>query len=139
MNPCPMRRTAFVLIALAAAPTASMADIVSPEAFQALAEGRTLHFSLDGEPFGAEQFFPERRSLWRFADGSCEPGRWEPQGPEICFVYASDPAPICWLFREHGGRFVAHLTEAGAETGFSLDLDRVAPEPLPCPGPPVGS
>ncbi len=134
-----MRKLALAL-ALLAAPPAGAAELVTPEAFRALSEGRTLHFSLDGAPFGAEQFFADRRSLWRFADGSCEPGRWTAREDDgICFVYDSDPAPICWLFREDAAGFVAHLLEDGAETGFSLDLDRVAPEPLPCPGPQVGS
>lgn len=133
-----MRLLALALILLAAS-AASAADVVTPEAFRSLSEGRTLYFKLDGEPYGAEQFFSDRRSLWRFSDGSCEAGRWEARDAEICFVYESDPTPICWLFREEGAGFAAHLVEDGAETGFNLDLDRVAPEPLPCPGPRIGS
>jgi hypothetical protein len=125
------------LLLLVAGPAA--ADLVDPDAFQAMSEGRTLHFTLDGAPFGAEQFFPGRRSLWRFADGTCEPGRWEARDAQICFVYDSDPTPICWHFRDAGGAFAAHLVDAGAETGFRLDLARVADEPLACPGPDVGS
>ncbi len=128
----------LVFLALNAAP-ALAAELVPHEAFQAMAEGRTLHFTLGGAPFGSEQFFPGRRSLWRFADGRCAPGRWEAQGPEICFVYDADPTPICWLFRRAGAAFAAHLLDGGAETGFSLELERVAEEPLPCLGPRVGS
>ena len=135
-NPC---RLALALVALAAPAAVAATDLVAPEAFEALVEGRTLHFTLDGAPFGAEQFFPGRRSLWRFADGSCEPGRWEARGPEICFTYAAAPTPICWLFRRDGERFAAHLVEDGDETSFSLELDRVTADPLPCLGPPVGS
>lgn len=127
----------LVLLALNASPAA--AELVAPEAFRTMAEGRTLHFTLDGAPFGAEQFFPGRRSLWRFADGSCAPGRWEARGPEICFVYETDPTPICWLFRQEGASFAAHLLDGGAETGFRLELERLADDPLPCPGPNVGS
>lgn len=127
-----------VLLVLQTAPGAA-AELVPPEAFQTMSEGRTLHFTLDGAQFGAEQFFPGRRSLWRFADGSCAPGRWEAQGPQICFLYDADPTPICWLFRREGAEFAALLLDGGAETGFRLELDRVAEDPLPCPGPPVGS
>ena len=61
-------------------------------------------------------------------------------GPGDLLVYDPDPTPICWLFRREGASaFAALLVEGGAETGFRLELARVADDPLPCPAPPVGS
>jgi hypothetical protein len=135
----PARGAAAAALALALALPAAAQDVLPPEAFEAMSEGRTLHFSRLGLPFGAEQYFPGRRSLWRFADGTCLAGEWRPAGEAICFTYEGDPAEQCWHLRQWGGRFAAHLIEDGAEAGFRLDLERIASEPLPCPGPQVGS
>jgi hypothetical protein len=132
------RAAVLALVAALAAPAAGETPM-TPEAFEALAEGRTLHFSLDGAPFGAEQFLPGRRTLWRFADETCEPGRWRAEGAAICFEYVSEPGPICWRVLQGVPGLTAALLEGGAETGFRLQLDRIDPAPLPCPGPRVGS
>ncbi len=93
-----------LVLLLLLAPVAAAQEVVSPEAFERLAEGRTLHFTLDGAPFGAEQYFPGRRSLWRFEDGSCEAGAWRPEGDLVCFRYeAEGPSAQCWRFRRAGG------------------------------------
>ena len=130
-----MRRLA--VLALAAAP--AFAGTMTPEAFDAAATGRTLHFSLAGQPFGSEQYFSGRRVLWRFEDGSCQLGRWWPSGALICFAYDSGGGAQCWAFRPHPGGFSAALVEGGAETGFVLDLAGSDSVPLDCPGPGVGS
>jgi hypothetical protein len=129
-----------LLFALWLAATGAVAeDRVSPSDFEALAKGRTLHFTLDGLPFGAEQFFSGRRSLWRFLDGTCAAGRWYDDGGAFCFVYDGDGAPICWHFTTQHGRHRARLIEGGTETGFVLDLAGIDDAPLDCPGPDVGS
>lgn len=112
---------------------------LSPAAFEALAEGKTLHFNLDGQPFGSEQFFAGRRSLWRFADGACQSGGWTAQADLICFRYESEPDAQCWRFGTSGGRLRAGLVEDGRETGFALELDAVDDTALPCLGPDVGT
>lgn len=126
-------------LGLAAAPAAAEQSIVPPRAFEAMSENRTLHFTLHGRPFGAEQFFTGRRSLWRHADGVCAPGIWRPEGDAICFEYEGDPAPVCWRLLDTPEGYVASLVEGGEEAGLRLDLDRIGAEPLPCPGPRVGS
>ncbi len=133
-------RTVAALVLLSALATAARAETpVSPEAFEAMTEGRTLHFRLGGVPFGAEQFLPGRRTLWRFAEDACEPGRWYGEGDAICFVYETQPGPICWRFLRDGEDFTAALIEDGAETGFHIDLDRIEASPLACLGPNLGS
>ena len=109
------------------------------DAFEALSEGRTLHFTLDGLPFGSEQFFPGRRSLWRTPDGRCETGVWAPRGDAICFVYETTPEAQCWRFTRSGGEIRADFMEGGEPDGESVLLDRVDDARLDCPGPRVGS
>jgi hypothetical protein len=127
------------LVALALAGPAVAQPVVAPRDFERLSEGRTMTFTLYGEPFGAEQFFSGRRSLWQYADGDCEEGLWHAEGDAICFVYPSSPAPHCWHFRGSGGAYTAHLLENGVETGFVIDLDTIGDQPLACAGPRVGS
>jgi hypothetical protein len=131
--------TARLILVLAALAGPAAAQDMAPEAFETLSEGRTLHFTLNGAPFGAEQYFAGRRSLWRYGDGTCQDGVWWSEGPRTCFRYGEDRPAQCWQFRADGGRISAALVEGGAETGFVLVLDGVDDAPLPCPGPKVGS
>jgi hypothetical protein len=128
----------LALLAMTLAASAA-AQPMSPQAFEAMSEGRTLHFTLDGAPFGAEQYFSGRRSLWRFVDGTCETGVWWDEGERICFRYGEDAPAQCWHFRGAAGGLAAALVQDGRETGFVLDLSHVDRAPLPCPGPKVGS
>jgi hypothetical protein len=131
-----MLRQALIL-ALVVAVQARAEGPVSPQAFEAMSVGRTLHFTLEGKPFGAEQYFPGRRSLWRFADGTCEAGSWRAEGERIRFTYERDPEPQCWRMVEVGGRLRAALAGDGA--GLVLDLSHADDAPLPCPGPDLGT
>lgn len=138
MRPIPHGPALLFVLSLAAAGAVAQ-EPMPAEAFEALAEGRTLHFTLDGLPFGSERFFAGRRSLWRYVDGTCAHGRWFGEGDAICFVYEDGAAPICWTFTTEGGGHQARLVENGAETGFVLDLAGIDDAPLDCPGPEVGS
>ena len=132
-----MRRLVLPLALLA---TAAAADgAMTPQAFEAASTGRTLHFTRAGQPFGAEQYLSGRRVLWRFADGSCQQGRWWDDGDRICFDYQNGDGPQCWRFHPRPGGFAAALVENGGETGFVLELAASDTAPLDCPGPDVGS
>ena len=126
-----------ILALLLAAPAAG--EPMTADAFQALAEGHVLHFTYQGAPFGAEQYFPGRRSLWRYADGTCAAGVWWPEAGGICFRYEMRGDTQCWRFDDRPDGFAAELVEGGAGTGFVLELNRRDDAPLPCPGPRVGS
>lgn len=128
----------FLLFAAAVAATPAAAGEMTAESFAAFAEGRTLYFTRDGQPFGAEQYFPGRRSLWRFEDGTCEEGRWWGEGRLICFEY-DDGVPQCWHFRGGPDGFTAASVRDGAETGFELRFSHADDRPLDCLGPKVGS
>jgi hypothetical protein len=121
------------VLAAAAAPAAAQ-GVVAPEEFEARSLGRTLYFSLSGEPFGAEQYLPGRRSLWRFRGGACVEGSWVARGEALCFTYDGEAGSHCWRLRDGPEGLSAYLVEGGAEAGLRLDLDRVDTAPLPCPG-----
>ncbi|HRO12091.1 hypothetical protein [Amaricoccus sp.] len=129
---------ALLALLLLAAPAAGQ-EILTPEAFEAMAEGRTLHFTHLGRPYGAEQYLPGRRSIWRYADGSCTQGRWWAEGERICFRYDTDPEAQCWRFLPRPGGLAAERLEGAAATGFTVEMSRADTAPLACPGPKVGT
>lgn len=133
-------RLIFVPPALAAAlACATGAGAMAPDVFEAMSEGHTLYFTRDGADFGAEQYFPGRRSLWRYADGTCAWGRWYDRDGLICFQYDNGGGPQCWAFDGDGAGFSAKLIENGAPTGLLLHMSGADQRPLDCPGPGVGS
>jgi hypothetical protein len=133
-----MARRLAILALLVSAPAAA-GEPMTAEAFEALAEGHVLRFTYQGAPFGAEQYFPGRRSLWRYADGTCSAGVWWAEGGGVCFRYEERTDTQCWRFRPRPGGLAAELVEDGAGTGFVLELSGRDETPLPCPGPKVGS
>ena len=132
-----------LLALLLAAPAPAAGDAMPPAAFEALAEGHMLHFTLDGAPFGAEQYFPGRRSLWRFADGTCAAGPLvRRRATAICFrLRRAARRPVLALPATTGrAASTAALVEDGAGTGFVPRARATSTEkPLACPGPDVGS
>lgn len=136
--PVPILVAILVAVALPAA-----AAPLGPSGFEAMAEGRTLRFvTRDGASFGAEQYFPGRRSLWQYPDGSCAEGRWWPEGDTVCFSYGPGAERQCWSFEAGPNGVAVRLLEggAGAPVGeLVIDLARVDRTPLDCPGPDVGS
>lgn len=132
-----MRLALATLLAALLAGGAVAQEPVTPEAFEAMAEGRTLHFTLeDGRPFGSEQYLSGRRVLWQFAGGECQSGAWRAVGELICFSYDGDPVEKCWTLRTEAGRLSAELE--GPE-GLRLEMSHADERPLSCPGPGVGA
>ncbi len=138
MSPALQSCLAIAVVLGLTGPAAADAPMTGAE-FEALSEGRTLHFSLGGAPFGSEAFKSGRRSVWRFPDGTCAPGSWREHGGAICFVYDGDPGEQCWLFRREGGGVVAYFIEDGAPDEEPVVLERVDRAPLACRGPDVGA
>jgi len=106
--------------------------IISPDAFEKLSTGKTLHFSLDGKPFGAEEFFEGRRSKWRFQDGTCEDGEWFAENDLICFNYEGGLETQCWHFLKTEDGYGARAE--GAPIDDILKLERIDEKPLLCSG-----
>lgn len=133
------RISAALALTVTMAMAAAAQEPVAPAEFESLSQGRSLHFTLDGLPFGAEQFFADRRSLWRSRDGTCTSGRWQAVGELFCFTYDDAPAPQCWRLARRGGTLTAVFVEDGREGAPTLELARIDGERLDCPGPKVGS
>jgi hypothetical protein len=129
--------TGLGLLVALAGPAA--AEVLTPEAFEALAEGRTLYFTQGEARYGEEQYLPGRRSLWRYEDGSCSNGLWWGEGEAICFSYEDAPGPQCWRFTRGPRGVSAELVEGGARTGIVVEMSRADTVPLPCAGPDVGT
>ncbi len=128
-------RTLALCLTLLAQPLAAQTPM-GAEAFEAYTEGRTLTFSADGQPYGAEEYRADRRVRWSFLDGECREGRWYPEGDLICFVYEDFGGPRCWTFwREDGG---LRARFAGDPEGSILYETAASDEPLECLGPEVG-
>ena len=133
------RRAPALATAILLAARVGSAEPLSTAAFEALAEGHVLRFTQDGAPFGVEQFFPGRRSLWQYRDGTCAGGVWWPDAGLICFRYEAETVSQCWRFEKGAGGVSAELVEAGAPTGLVVELSGWDTRPLACPGPRVGT
>ena len=95
---------------------------VSPSEFREYAEGHTLYFNLDGEPFGSEAFEPGGQTLWRYMDGSCAEGVWQTHGGQLCFYYGDGAEVLCWrLIRDEQGLLVRLLGD-GSDAGMELRI-----------------
>ena len=125
------------LLALAALPLASRADepLAAPE-FEAYVQGKTLYFGLGGQPYGAEEYLPDRHVRWSFLDGRCKDGRWYEEAGMICFVYEHTSIPQCWSFFREGNGLRAVFENDPAST--VLYEARQSDEPMICMGPDVG-
>jgi hypothetical protein len=118
-----MKKLVALLLLLAAGP-ALAAEPVAPSEFRDYAEGHTLYFELDGEPFGSEAFEPGGRTLWRFEkEGTCLEGAWRPYGAQLCFFYEDGTGEIlCWrLLRDEQGLMVRLLGD-GPDAGMTLRI-----------------
>lgn len=132
-----MRALALAL-ALAAAPAAAE-ERLDAAAFEALAQGRTLFFTRDGAPYGAEQYLPGRRVIWQYADGSCSEGVWFAAEGALCFLYEHAERPQCWIFARRGEARFARRPGQPAGTPGELRLSRITETPLVCGAPGLGA
>ena len=129
-------RLILALMLLAAPAVAERA--VTPEEFEQMVQGKTFHFDRFGEPFGAEQYFADRRVIWAFEDGQCQRGIWFANtSDEICFVYDGSPTPLCWHFLEMPDGDL-HARVVGDDPADDLVTSDVTTEALDCPMPDLG-
>lgn len=111
--------------------------VISPRAFAAYVRGKTLYFAQQGQPYGAEQYLPGNRSIWRYADGQCSRGVWYVRDNQICFLYDGDSDVQCWLFLKTASGYAAHAV--GREPESDLDVIWRDDRPLDCALPEPGS
>ncbi|GAB4298541.1 MAG: hypothetical protein Kow0058_14770 [Roseovarius sp.] len=131
-----MRRLVLLMCLVSAAPAASGQAPMTAEEFDDYTRGKTFYYGSGGEPYGAEEYLPDRRVIWTFLDGKCQNGRWYEAGGLICFVYENEFGPQCWSFTRSIDGLIARFENDPAQTEL-YEVQRTA-EPLACPGPDVG-
>ncbi|MEL6479274.1 MAG: hypothetical protein AAFR17_18245, partial [Pseudomonadota bacterium] len=108
---------------------------ITPREFQDYAEGYTLYFEHDGEPFGSESFDEGGAVTWRYRDGVCVDGVWRAHGAQICFYYGDPQGVLCWRMLRDGDQLLARLLGDAENAGMELQITRRDREPLICGGP----
>ena len=124
------------LLALLLALPAAAQDIMSAEEFDAYTRGKTLYYSQNGQAYGAEIYYDNRRVKWSFLDGECKDGTWFEEAGLICFVYDDNPVPQCWSFVPGSSGLIARF-ENDPETSELYEAQDIG-EDLICLGPKVG-
>lgn len=121
---------------LSAAQAAHAQSPMTPEEFDAWSVGKTLDYAVDGQVYGSESYFPDRRVLDADIGGPCVEGTWHAEGDAVCFVYPARDGTHCWLYWRNGDNVFAKPLNAPPED--PAQAVTVAQSPLSCPGPDVG-
>ncbi|MEN9062155.1 MULTISPECIES: hypothetical protein [Ponticoccus] len=131
-----MKQTlALVLSCLMALP-AMAAEPMSASDFESYVTGKTLYYGESGQPYGVEEYLPDRQVRWSFLDGQCKDGFWYENAGQICFVYEDNPDPQCWSFYRNGGSLRAVFeNDLTSTTLYEAQQDD---KPMLCHGPDVG-
>jgi hypothetical protein len=111
-------------------------EFMSPDEFQSYANGKTLYFAQQGQPYGVEQYLPGQQSIWQYADGTCAHGLWYAREEQICFIYEGDSTEQCWRFLRKGDGFAARAN--GREPAADLDVIWRDEVPIQCTAPDLG-
>lgn len=127
----------FSLIFVCTASAAVAETPMSASEFGAYVDGKTLYYSQNGQPYGAEQYLPNQRVRWSFLDGDCKEGVWYQQGQEICFVYEDFGGPQCWSFYLDGSGKLRGNFESDPEATTLYEAQEDS-KPMLCLGPEVG-
>jgi len=133
-----MRALTLCAALLVAALPAAAEEPMTAEEFDAYTRGLTLTYSVEGTPYGVEQYLPNRRVRWTFIGDQCQDGIWYERAGNICFIY--DNAPMneqCWQFFQTEGGLRAVFQ---GPDGPSTELYEVQQNdaPMACMGPDVG-
>lgn len=128
-------RTLGLLLALWAG-SAHAQQALNGEGFDDLSLGTTMYFTENGLFYGAEQFLPDHRSVWRAEDGTCINGKWAEVDGGICFMYDNGDGPHCWeiLVSETG----TTVTSTTGDPPLVLELSNQDTKPILCTAPAFG-
>lgn len=128
-----MRLTAVLLLFVQ---SASAQTPMTPEEFDRWSTGRTLDYSTDGQVWGSEAYFPDRRVRDADTGGPCRDGYWYADGDAVCFVYPGFDGTHCWLYWRDGDAVFAKPVQSAPEDAPQHVTPAAAP--LDCPAPDVG-
>lgn len=128
----------LLLICLATPALADPPDrLLTPQEFETQFTGRTFAYDDQGTVWGIETYLADRRVQWRAVGQDCKLGHWFPQGSAICFDYEDGTENQCWNFVQlgRGGMQAQFLNDPASPPAGMQELT----DPVPCPGPEVGS
>lgn len=127
----PRRLLPLTLAAVIAAPlwAQDSSRPLSASEFEALTTGHVMSHAEKGSIYGAEEYLPGRRVIWKDADG-CLSGHWQESGGLICFDYEGSSERWCWSYVQQGEGLVARLM--GDAKAPPVEL-RPTLAPLSCP------
>jgi hypothetical protein len=126
-----------LLLALCLSGQAAAAQsLMTPEEFDAWSLGKTLDYSVAGQVYGSEAYFPDRRVRDADTGGPCIDGSWYADGNAVCFVYPAHDGTHCWHYWRDGSAVLAK--PVGAAPDDPAQQVTEAASPLACPGPEVG-
>ena len=149
------RRAAAIGITLAVlAPLAAMAQKAEApsgsvpiirdiplEDWRARVLGRTVHYYIDGEPFGREYYFPDGRGvIFQHVGGTCLEGEWVYREAIAAYCYLWPEAVSCFRHVMRGDETLILPVEPDGSPSLSgpQTVERITPQPLSC-GPAVTS
>ncbi len=102
------------------------------EEWSGMAMGRTLSYSIEGELWALEHYFPgSNRVTLQFYDGSCLEGVWEHTPPLYCFHWEAE-GTSCFRHARLGEEILILETRDGVETGAVQVMSGVTDTPLAC-------
>ncbi len=127
----------LALLALLATPAVAQdAPGLSATEFDAYVAGKTLSWALPGQPWGTEEYLPNRQVQWATRPGECQIGTWYESSGQICFSYQDRADTSCWIFRKTDTGLTAELQ--GPTGPLTLTESGQIAGGMPCPGPEVG-
>jgi hypothetical protein len=115
---------------------ASVSTPMSAVEFDAYVTGKTLDWAFEDQPWGVEEYLPNRRVQWATEPGECQIGRWEVEGNQICFSYEGRYVISCLIFRRTANGLTADLQ--GPNAPLALSETAQSTQGLACPGPDLG-
>ncbi len=129
-------KPAFALAFIASGAQAQ--KTLTGEEFDALSLNSTLYFTENGVFYGAEQYLPDRRTIWRAEDGTCVNGEWAEVEGDICFMYDNGSVAACWqIVATEQGLTITSANNFG-QPPTVLELSGQDTTPILCVGPKFG-
>ncbi len=105
---------------------------ISFEEWQALTDGRTVVYQIDGQTFGYEAYRTNsNRVLFQTNTGYCDSGTWAMQGPAFCFEW-EESGLDCFLHKELNGAIYVIGVVDGQPTEQIQKVARISDIPISC-------